>query len=214
MKYAILNAEKALIWRIVHIDNVPWILDNGFHCGNSPFRSPTWVDIGNPDLISKRSLHPVPASPHGCLGDYVPFYFTPFSVMLMNIKSGWNGVVRRSNDEIVIFVSSLHKIQTKSIPFLFTDRHAFARYAKFFDDLGDLDKVDWDILQRRDFKRDPDDPEKFERYQAEALIHDHCPVGALSGVICHSTSAKAILDREIQKRKLDLPVRVKPEWYF
>ncbi len=28
-----LNPQKALIWRIVHRDNIPWILDNGLHCG-------------------------------------------------------------------------------------------------------------------------------------------------------------------------------------
>jgi hypothetical protein len=27
-----LNPQKALIWRIVHRDNLPWILDNGLHC--------------------------------------------------------------------------------------------------------------------------------------------------------------------------------------
>ena len=32
---ASLNPQKALIWRIVHRDNIPWILDNGLHCGNS-----------------------------------------------------------------------------------------------------------------------------------------------------------------------------------
>lgn len=27
-----LNLGKALIWRIVHRDNLPWILDNSAHC--------------------------------------------------------------------------------------------------------------------------------------------------------------------------------------
>lgn len=29
--YPSLNPEKALVWRIVHYDNLPWILDNGVH---------------------------------------------------------------------------------------------------------------------------------------------------------------------------------------
>ena len=73
-----LNPEKALMWRIVHRDNLPWILDNGLHCGNSSTRSSNWVNIGNSELIGKRATHPVPLSPNGCLNDYVPFYFTPF----------------------------------------------------------------------------------------------------------------------------------------
>lgn len=31
-----LNPQKALIWDIVHRNNIPWILDNGLRCGNSP----------------------------------------------------------------------------------------------------------------------------------------------------------------------------------
>lgn len=76
--YKNLNLEKALIWRIVHRDNLPWILDNGLHCGNSTIQSPTWVNIGNDELIGKRASHTVPIAPCGVLNDYVPFYFTPF----------------------------------------------------------------------------------------------------------------------------------------
>ena len=69
-----LNPEKALIWRIVHRDNLPWLLENGLHCGNSNTRAPNWVSIGNTELIEKRATHPVPIPPGGCLNDYVPFY--------------------------------------------------------------------------------------------------------------------------------------------
>jgi len=54
----------------------------------------------------------------------------------------------------------------------------------------DLDQLDWTILQNRDFKRDPDDPAKFGRYQAETLVHRHCPVQVLSGIVCHSDAVK------------------------
>ena len=60
VRYASLNPEKALIWRIVHRDNLPWILDNGLHCGNGGVQAPGWVSIGNPELIEKRANHPVP----------------------------------------------------------------------------------------------------------------------------------------------------------
>lgn len=45
---ASLNPQKALIWRIVHRDNIPWILDNGLHCGNSLVQAENWINIGNP----------------------------------------------------------------------------------------------------------------------------------------------------------------------
>lgn len=87
-----LNKEKALIFRIVHINNLPWIVQNGLHCGNSSVLSSNWEHIGNPELIAKRGAHEVSVGPKGVLNDYVPFYFTPFSPMLLNIKTGRGGV--------------------------------------------------------------------------------------------------------------------------
>jgi hypothetical protein len=86
--------------------------------------------------------------------------------MMYNIKTGRGGVRKRGNQEIVILVSSLHRVAQLQLPFLFTDRHAYLKTAQFFSDLGDLAKIDWQILQRRDFKHDPENPGKFEQYQA------------------------------------------------
>ncbi len=213
-QYPNLNSEKALIWRIVHRDNLPWILDHGLHCGNSQQLSPSWVDIGNAELIGKRANHQVPLAPGGCLNDYVPFYFTPFSVMMMNIHSGRGEVQRRSNDEIVILVSSIHHLQQQNIPFVFTDSHAYYAWSDFYSEITDLDKVDWPLLQCRDFKRDQNDPAKFERYQAEALVHQHCPISGLLGMICHSDNVKLQLEGLIAQRQLVLPVHTRKEWYF
>jgi hypothetical protein len=110
MIYSSLNPEKALIWRIVHRDNLPWILDNGLHCASSDVQALQYVNIGNPDLIDKRRTRRVPIEPEGFLADYVPFYFTPFSVMMKNIHSGWS-VQQRGNDGIVILVSSLRRVE-------------------------------------------------------------------------------------------------------
>ena len=40
------------------------------------------------------------------------------------------------------------------LPFVFTDSHAYYQWANFYVDLGDLGRIDWPLLQRRDFKRD------------------------------------------------------------
>ena len=52
----------------------------------------------------------------------MPFYFTPFSPMLYNIKTGYNGIKQRPMNEIVIFVSSLRLLEGRGIPFVFSDR--------------------------------------------------------------------------------------------
>ena len=70
------------------------------------------------------------------------------------------------------------------------------------------------LLQRRDFKRDPDEPQKFERYQAEALVHKHCPVTGLLGVICHTEAMKQQIDQQLAAIGLPLPVYARTDWYF
>lgn len=207
-----LNPQKALIFRISHRDNIPWMLDNGLHCRNSKIVDPKYVEIGNPELIEKRRHRIVPLPPGGTLSDYVPFYFTPFSPMLYNIKTGHNGIRKRDNEEIVIVVSSLHGLRRGKVPFLFTDRHANLRAAQFSSDLTQLSWIDWSSLQRRDFKRD--DSDKFERYQAEALVHKHLPINAVMGIVCYGDSVVSGLKELCVKRGLTVVVAARPKWYF
>lgn len=211
-----LTEEKAFIFRIIHRQNVPWALDHGLHCRHAKTADPHYVSIGNPDLIGKRDSHPVKCPPGGTLGDYVPFYFTPGSPMLLNVKTGYNDITKRANEDIVILTSSLHHLKTCGVPFLFTDRHASLAAARFHSDseLSKLDQIDWHHLSERDFKRDPDDPGKFERYQAEALVHQHLPINALLGLVCYNDSVEASLKAEVASRGLNLKTFAKPKWYF
>jgi hypothetical protein len=211
--YTSLNAEKALIWRIVHRNNLELILDYGLHCANSNSLPSGYVNIGNPELIDKRRHRAVPVAPWGTLPDYVPFYFTPFSVMMKNIHSG-RGVAQRRNEEILILVSSLHHVKSLSLPFLFTNAHAYPDWTNYYSDLAQLAEIDWQILQRRDFKRDPDDPRKMERYQAEALIFHHLPIQGILGIVCYTELLKREIEQQIQLRGLRLPIRTRREWYF
>lgn len=132
---------------------------------------------------------------------------------MLNIHTGYN-VKPVPNEEIVILVSSLHKVVELEIPFVFTDQHAYSLWANYFTDLKHLDQVDWDLLNRRDFKHDPDDPGKKERYQAEALIWKHLPVEALVGICCYNPEVDAKIKTELAKRTLTLQTSVQSNWYF
>lgn len=208
-----LRPEKAFIFRIVHRENLAWTLQHGVHARSSGQVNPNYVDIGNPELIGKRNGRDIDVPPGGTLSDYVPFYFTPRSPMLLNIKTGRH-VRQRGNDEIVILVSSLPRIQESGLDFLFTDRHAYLQTAEFYSDLARLDRIDWDILQRSDFKRDNDDLGKFERYQAEALIFKHVPVSALLGIACVNDAVAAQLRQQIAAAGSELKVAATPGWFF
>lgn len=209
-----LGPESAYIFRVTHVDNVAWMLRNGLHCRSSASFDPNFISIGNPDLIQKRSRHPVDIAPGGVLADYVPFYFTPWSIMLYNIKTGYNGIIRRDNREVAIIVSSLRTLSKMGIRFVFTDHHAYGFEAEYYNDLSDLDKIDWPLLRSRDFRNEPEDPGKKGRYQAEALVHNHVPVKALLGITCYDDNARATLTRAAAKAGVTTPIKDLPNWYF
>jgi hypothetical protein len=209
-----LTQERARVFRILHRDNLRWTLCNGLHCANAGARDPNFVPIGNADLINRRRTRYLPAPFEGTLSDYVPFYFTPFSPMMYNIKTGYSGITRRPNEDIVILVSSFSKLRQSGVETIFSDRHAYLQAACFHSEAEKLDQIDWKLLQARDFRRDPNDPGKFERYEAECLARTHVPVSALIGVACFNESAKARVDRDVAETGVNIDARILPQWYF
>jgi hypothetical protein len=210
----LLTPEKALIFRVTHRANLPWLFRHGLHCRRSEIRDPEFVSIGNSELIEKRSARTVPIPPGGTLDDYVPFYFTPYTPMLLNITTGHGGIKQRANEDLVFLVSSLETLEENGLRYVFTDRHAYLRAARFFGDRQELRHVDFELLRRRDFQRDPEDPAKLERYQAEALVHRHLPVTALLGAACHSRVVQQGIDSLASELGVRLRPEARPSWYF
>ncbi|WP_018402996.1 DarT ssDNA thymidine ADP-ribosyltransferase family protein [Marinobacter gelidimuriae] len=69
-------------------------------------------------------------------------------------------------------------------------------------------------LQARDFKKDPEGPEKSELYQAEALIHRYLPVDALLGVVTYNDAVKDKIQALVSDRELELGIHSRPTWFF
>jgi hypothetical protein len=215
LKVADLSPEKGLVFRITHIRNLPWILGNGLHCASSEQIDPNFVSIGNADLIDSRKGTLVPHNMGGTLADYVPFYFTPRSPMLYNIKTGHNGVTRRPNDEIIVLVSSIQRFTQNALSFLIANRHAIYQRAEFSSDPAFVEQIDWGILQASKFNRnDNNDPDKIERYQAETLVRQHVPISALLGLACASDAARAQITIDLNNAQSALQVHVRNQWYF
>lgn len=214
MTYGFLTAENALIWRIVRRSDVPSLIRDGLYSGNHVTPDDNYKTIGNEDLIKKRNTRPVPIGSGGVLNDYVPFYFTPFSPMMYNIHTGHGGIKKLDNEEIVILVSNLNKLKNDSVDLVFTDRHAYMSYAEFYSDLQHLDKIDWSILQERDFQYDINDLKKMERYQAEALIYRHLPIVQLDAILCYSENVKIEIEDCLSQHGIDMTVVVAKNRYF
>lgn len=208
-----LTPEKALIWRVVHRDNIPWILDHGLYCANGAVLDPNYVEIGLSDLIRDRSQHPVKVPPHGTLADYVPFYFTPFSPMVYRILTG-RGVTQRGRPELCFIVSSLPHLESSNIGFICADRHASLATAQFLTGADALNGLPWQAWQSRDFERDPSRPEDFERYQAEVLVHRHVPLAGIQGIVCYDRLIHDSVIGLAAGRAPNLKVVVRPGWYL
>lgn len=209
-----LTPDEALIFRVTHVNNVAWVLEHGLQCKASTVQDPSFVTIGHPELIQRRPLRPVPAGPRGTLDQYIPFYFTPLSVMLYNIRTGWNGMTRRAPQELVFLVASLRTLHRAGIAFVFSDRHAFLLWAKFETSLDELVHLPWTYWQRRDFKHDPNRPEKKERYQAEALIHRYMPAEHIDAIVCSDEHVRVHVEGMARGHGERMEVVCRGDWFF
>lgn len=214
MSMPFLSADKAWVFRISHVDNLEWILRNGLCCRGSGKFDPNYRNIGNVELISKRASRDVPIPPGGTLDDYVPFYFTSRSPMLLNIKTGQR-VKPVPMREIIILVASLHAIAKEGVRFVFTDRHAYLVNARYSSDLSELGtRIDWKILKNSDFRRDPNDLGKLERYQAEALIYKQLAFEHIAGVVAYDEAQRARIETLIRAAGYPNPVKLDGRLFF
>jgi hypothetical protein len=194
--------------------NLSWILEHGVCCRADKDQDPNFVNIGNQDLITRRRTRAVEIQPGGYLPDYVPFYFSPHSIMLYQIHRGQvPGCTARQRD-IIYLVSSVQKLQEQGITFIFTDGHAFPLNTRYFDDPANLKELDWNTIRSKDFRRRLEDDERFRRYQAECLVHGRVPLEALLGVACLDSTCLNAAKEKIQYAGNAIKVAARPDWYF
>ncbi len=87
-------------------------------------------------------------------------------------------------------------------PLLVTDSHAYLHTAIFPRGTAGLARVDWKLLQARDFNHSNDAPGRFDRYPAEALVHRHVPVDCLAGIVTHDEAQRGRIEDELHRRRL------------
>lgn len=109
-------------FRIIHIHNIPHLLQYGFVHRNSEHADPNYVPIGDTSVIASRDDRVIYKNYK--IGDCIPFYFGPRSPMLYVIQHGYNNVVMYKAEEIVYVVIRLDDIVTHNINCVFTDGHA------------------------------------------------------------------------------------------
>lgn len=212
-----LQPNVVKIYRMVHIDNMEYLLTHGMFSKDYPDADPDYINIGDSDLIAKRREYPVGINPPGGeLGEYVPFYFGRLSPMLLNIKTGYRGIAKRPQSDIVYIVCQVNDIIDNCDEWCFTDGHAKTRITTFYNDLSDLSQVYWEKVDQRYWHNTEDDLDRMRHKQAEFLVRTHVPVQCIAEIVTYNKDAAEIVTKLIEKLNLNIPVRVNPggEYYY
>jgi hypothetical protein len=204
------------VYRIVHFDNLEGVLrEGGLWCGREMLqRSLPYQQIGLQDLTRDRGARAVHAGPGGSLSDYVPFYFSPRSLMLYQIYTGKVPTYQGGQEPIIYLVTSIERITSQGGAFVFSDRHAKTTVASFFDQTDDLTELDWEAIRSTDFKRRLDDPSRNERKQAEFLVHRFVPWNCILGIGVYSQKWKTDCETILANYGHSTPVKICTGWYF
>lgn len=170
---------------------------------------PNYTNIGNRTLIQERHDYPIGLEGHkGNLGDYVPFYFGGISVMLYNIKTGYRGIPKIPESDIVYICCKLDSFVEKGLDFVFTDGHAKNSTTRFFDDLSDLNKVDWNLVKARYWGNTDEDNDRKRKKQAEFLVKSHVPPDCISMIGVFDQEKCDLITQIVQESGLEIPVRI------
>jgi hypothetical protein len=207
--------QPTWIFRIVHINNVEFILNNGMFTKNHPNGDPNYVNIGDTTLISQRNNHPVSVNPpNGTLGEYVPFYFGPLSPMLYNIFTGHRGIKKLPQDEIIYICCKVDDIIESNLTFCFTNGHAKNNFTSFYNNIDQLSEVDWNIVYSRQWNPIEEDMDRMRRKQAEFLIKDMVPVLCIKCIVVFNEDKRILVDGIIQRLGLKINVIIKKDFYY
>jgi len=182
------------IYHITPIDNLESIIsEGGLLAYNVMLETGTnYTNIAYENIQDRRARIRVPCGAGGVLHDYVPFYFAPRSPMLYTINRGNVPNYTQGQAALIHLVSDVEDIDARGLEFVFTDGHAVMEFTTFFDDLYDLDNIDWDVMESRYWFDTNEDNDRKRRRQAEFLVRNIFPWELITeiGVINYTIKAK------------------------
>jgi hypothetical protein len=204
------DLSKILLFRMVHIANMPYILKHGLRHKHSVAADPDFVSIGDASIISKRDRFVLPNGKK--LGDYIPFYFGVRMPMLYVIQKGF-GVESIPAKDIIYCISNVQNMIDNQLDFVFSNGHAIDALSSFYeadaiDNISNL--IDIKAINSKYWK-DQNDLDLKRRKEAEFLIEKDIPIDAIDGYAVYNANVKqALLDLGVQEDNIFLS----PDFYF
>jgi ssDNA thymidine ADP-ribosyltransferase, DarT len=182
------------LYHITHIDNLASIIRCGGLLSNTCLQARNKVvrDISYGNIQDRRATKHVPCAAGGILHEYVPFYFAPRSPMLYTIHKGNVPSYQGGQAAVLHLVTTVEAIEESELVFTFTDGHAVMAYSDFYDDLDDLERIDWRVMKSRRWFDTDNDPNRKCKRQAEFLVYSSFPWDLIQeiGVINQSVQAQ------------------------
>ncbi|HEX2191200.1 MAG TPA: DUF4433 domain-containing protein [Longimicrobiaceae bacterium] len=209
------------IYHITHVDNLASIGRDGCLYSDAAMiaRGGPTAAIGM-TRIKRRRLEEleVPCHPRTKVGEYVPFYFCPRSVMLYLLSRGTSPDLAYTGGQrpIVHLEADLREVVAwteemgQRWAFSLANAGAYYTASLFRRSLDQLDQVNWSAVAANDWRA----PEIKEGKQAEFLVYGSFPWTLVRRI---GVSASGIRNRVVAAME-DLPhqprVEILPAWYY
>jgi len=217
-----MDLSQVKIYRMLHIDNIPYILEKGIVHRSSKNADPNFISIGDSQLIDNRNTKKVSID-NGTktatletivLGDFIPFYFGIKMPMLYVIQQGGNFVEKPVQaKDIVYTVCSVSAIIHSSLEYYFSDGHATDFLSSFFNK-KEIDRltqiIDWNAIKAPYWGGHENLIIKRKK-QAEFLVKGDIPTDYIVGYGCYNEDAKEKLIRQGVEGSL---IKVIPRAYY
>lgn len=202
------------LWHITHVENLAAILAaNGLIAYNS-LQSGGYVNIADEGIQVRRERKRVPCGPRGTLHEYVPFYFAPRSPMLYLIDKGGVPGYEGGQEPVIYLKTTAEVVRDAGCAFVFSDGHAIMEPSQFYEDLGDVGKLDWDILNGQFWFDTNAYPDRKRRRQAEFLVWQKFPWPLVQEIGVKTERMRIRVERVLAGADYQPAVRVRRGWYY
>lgn len=207
------------IFHITHIDNLASIVAAGcIESDGRRFRQGQNHAIIGMTAIKQRRMFELDVfcHPGTKVGDYVPFYFCPRSIMLFIIhKDNHPDMTYHGGQRPILHLQAdmeavMNWADGENIRWAFSDRNAGTRFTDFYKNRVELDKIDWNAVQATDFRN----MLVQEGKQAEFLVHDIFPWHLVEKIGVIDATVQNQVTTIVQHANHKPVVNVERSWYY